>query len=209
MKPRALVIGAGGHARVVGASLRFLGIEIAAFVDPAFCAQRQAGVKEMIAGAPVIEDTEVVQRFSPQEHDAYIALGDNTERQARFAQLRLEGYELPALIHPESSLNYGVRLGEASCVCLGARLSSEVRIGTGAIVNTGTLVDHESNVGAFAHLAPGVSIAGRVHIGEKVFVGVGARVADGLSIGTGAIVGAGSVVLKDVPEGKKVLGVYH
>jgi sugar O-acyltransferase (sialic acid O-acetyltransferase NeuD family) len=209
MKSRALVIGAGGHARVVGASLRFLGIEIAAYVDPALCARRQAGVKEMIAGAPVIGDAEVVQRFSPQEHDAYIALGDNAERQARFAQLRSEGYEMPALIHPESSLNYGVRIGQASCVCLGARLSAEVRIGAGAIVNTGALVDHESDIGAFAHLAPGVSIAGRVRIGETVFVGVGARIADGLSIGTGAIVGAGSVVLRDVPEGKKVLGVYH
>lgn len=209
MKSRALVIGAGGHARVVGASLRFLGIEIAAFVDPAFRAQGHAGIKEMIAGAPVIGNAEVVQRFSPKQYDAYIALGDNAEREARFAQLRLEGYEMPALIHPESSLNYGVRIGEASCVCLGARLSAEVRIGKGAIVNTGAVVDHESDIGAFVHLAPGVTIAGRVRIGEKVFVGIGARVADGLSIGAGAIVGAGSVVLKDVPEGKKVLGVYH
>ena len=30
MKPQALVVGAGGHGRVIGASLRFLGIEIAA-----------------------------------------------------------------------------------------------------------------------------------------------------------------------------------
>jgi len=209
VKPEALVIGAGGHARVVGASLRFLGIDIAAFFDPGLRGGGKVEIAETISGAPVIGGLDELERFSADRYDAYIALGDNAERKARHEALRTAGYATPALVHPGSRLNFGVRIGEASCVCMGANLAAEVRIGAGTIVNTGALVDHECDIGAFVHLASGVAIAGRVRVGEGSFVGMGARVADGLSIGPGSIIGAGSVVLKDVPEGTKVLGVYH
>ena len=209
MKPQALVVGAGGHGRVIGASLRFLGIEIAAFIDPDFCRAKATATEETISGAPVIGNLGELNRFSPDQFDVYVALGDNFKRKSSIDQLRTAGYAMPALIHPASRLNYGVRIGEASCVCMGVNLAAEVRIGAGVIVNTGALVDHECDIADFVHLAPGVVVAGRVSVGEGVFIGMGARVADGVSIGRGAIVGAGSVVLKDVPEGAKVLGVYH
>lgn len=209
MKPLAVVLGAGGHARVVGASLRFLGIEIAAFVDPEFRAGQTKGDTEMIAGAPVAGGLAELARFPANAFDAYVALGDNLKRKNAVERLRAAGYVMPPLIHPASRLNAGVAIGEASCICMGVNLSAQVRIGAGAIVNTGVQIDHESEIGAFVHVAPGAVIAGRVSVGAGTFVGMGARIADGLSIGRDAIVGAGSVVLKDVPEGAKVLGVYH
>ncbi len=209
MKPLAVVVGAGGHARVVGASLRFLGIEIAAFVDPDFRARQGKNAEELIAGAPVVGSLENLARFPANEFDAYVALGDNARRKIAVEQLRAAGYAMPALIHPASRLNAGVVVGEASCICMGANLSAQVRIGEGVIVNTGAQIDHECEIGAFVHIAPGAAIAGRVSVGAGTFVGIGARVADGLSIGGGAIVGAGSVVLKDIPAGAKVLGIYH
>lgn len=209
MKSRALVVGAGGQARVVGASLRFLGIDIVAFVDPDFCGGQAKVASEVISGAPVIGNLDALKQFPASEFDAYVALGDNVKRKSCVEQLWKSGYATPPLIHPASRLNFGVVVGAASCVCMGVNLAVEVRIDTGVIVNTGAVIDHECNIGPFVHLAPGALIAGRVSVGEGAFVGMGARVANGLSIGRGAIVGAGSVVLKDVPEGAKVLGVYH
>jgi len=209
MKPLAVVVGAGGQARVVGASLRSIGIEIAAFVDPDFRGKQVEGVREMIAGAPVVGNLKDLARFPASGFDAYVALGDNAKRKNAVEQLRAAGYAMPALIHPASHLNAGVVVGEASCICMGANLSVQVRIGAGVIVNTGAQIDHECDIGAFVHVAPGAVIAGRVSVGAGTFVGMGARVADGLSIGQDAIIGAGSVVLKDVPAGAKVLGIHH
>lgn len=194
---------------MVGASLQFLGIEVAAFLDPDFRDRQGKGAEEMITGAPVAGGLGELARFPANAFDAYVAIGDNGKRKAAVEQLRADGYALPALIHPASCLNAGVVVGEASCICMGVNLSAQVRIGAGVIVNTGAQIDHECEIGAFVHIAPGAVIAGRVSVGEGTFVGMGARVADRLSIGRGAIVGAGSVVLKDVPEGAKVLGIYH
>lgn len=204
MKPLALVVGAGGHGRVVGASLRCLGIDIVAFIDPEY----RSG-EETIAGAPVVGNLDALGQFAADQHDAYVAIGNNAKRKATVERLRAAGYGLPPLIHPASSLNYRVRIGEASCVCMGAKLSTEVIIGKGVIVNTGTVIDHECDIADFVHVAPGVVIAGRVSVGDGAFLGMGSHVAETLSIGREAVIGAGSVVLKDVPDGAKVLGVYH
>ncbi len=174
-----------------------------------FPAGKDKSAREMIAGAPVTGGWKDLGRFPANEFDAYVALGDNAKRKAAVEQLRAAGYALPALIHPASRLEAGVVVGEASFVCMGVNLSAQVRIDAGVIVNTGAQVDHECEIGAFVHIAPGAVIAGRVSVGAGTFVGMGARVAHGLSVGPGAIVGAGSVVLKDVPEGAKVLGIYH
>ncbi|UCH49815.1 MAG: acetyltransferase [Betaproteobacteria bacterium] len=204
MKSQAFIVGTGGHARVVGAALRLLGIEIVGLVD-----LEPAAGKEVICGAPVLGGLDELSRLAVEQHDAYVAVGDNSKRKTLVGELHTAGYRLPALIHPHSCLDHRVRVGEASCVCIGASVATEVRIGRGVIVNTGTLVDHESDIGEFVHLAPGVIIAGRVSVGEGAFIGMGARVADRLSIGREAIIGAGSVILKDVPDGAKVIGVHH
>jgi len=204
MKPQAFVVGAGGHARVIGGSLQFLGIEICGFLDPDF-----AGREETICGTSVIGNLGELRRFPVDQYDAYVAIGDNRKRRSVTDQLEAMGYQLPAIIHPDSRLNYGVHIGSASCVCMGANIAAEVRIGKGVIVNTGAVVDHEGNIGDFVHIAPGSIIAGRVSVGEGAFIGMGARVAEKVSIGKEALIGAGSVILKDVPQGAKVIGVHH
>ena len=204
MKSQAIVIGAGGHARVVGAALCALGVEIAGFFDDSF-----DGAEEAICGASLIGMLEDALRFETDSYDAYIAIGDNEKRAEVVEQLRRAGYALPALVHPMSLLERNCRVGEASHVCIGAILGSQVCIGKGVIVNTGSSVDHESIISDFAHLAPGAILGGRVRIGEGAFIGIGARVAEKLSIGRGAVVGAGTVVLRDVADGARVVGIHH
>jgi sugar O-acyltransferase (sialic acid O-acetyltransferase NeuD family) len=204
MKPQALIVGAGGHARVVAGLLRFIGIDIVCILDPNF-----SGREEAICGTRVVGGLEALESLLPNQHDVYVAIGDNAARSALVFQLENAGYALPPVVHPEARLSYDVRIGGASCICLGVNLGTEARIGRGVIVNTGALVDHESVIADFVHLAPGVKIAGRVSVGEGAFLGMGCCVAEKLSIGRGAVIGAGSVVLKDVPDGAKVLGVFH
>jgi sugar O-acyltransferase (sialic acid O-acetyltransferase NeuD family) len=204
VKSQAIVIGAGGHARVVGAALCALGVEISGFFDESF-----AGVEEPICGAPLIGTLGDVFKFEAHSYDAYVAIGDNEKRAEVIEKMRHAGYALPALIHPMSRLELDCRVGEASHVCIGAILGSQVRVGKGVIVNTGSSVDHESELSDFAHVAPGAILGGRVRVGEAAFIGIGARIAEKLSIGRGAVVGAGTVVLRDGADGVRVVGIHH
>lgn len=204
MKAQAIVIGAGGHARVVGAALCALGVEIAGFFDDSF-----QDSEELISGASLIGKLSDVTKFGPDRYDAYIAIGDNAKRKELVEHMGRAGYELPALVHPMSRLELNARVGQASHVCMGAHLASQVHIGKGVIVNTGSSVDHEGMISDFAHLAPGALLAARVSVGEGAFIGIGARVAENISIGRRAVVGAGSVVLRDVSDGARVVGIHH
>ena len=204
MKSQAIVIGAGGHARVVGAALCDLGVEVVGFFDDSF-----DGVEEPVCGASLIGTLEDASRFETASYDAYVAIGDNEKRAEVVERMRHAGYALPALIHPMSLLERNCRVGEASHVCIGAILGSQVRIGKGVIVNTGSSVDHESMISDFAHLAPGAILGGRVRVGEGAFIGMGARIAEKISIGRRAVVGAGTVVLRDVADGARVVGIHN
>lgn len=205
MNKTALVIGAGGHARVVGAMLHANGMKIHGFLDANYVVDSV----EMIKYAPLIGRPEDITSYQPHLHQLFIAIGDNQKRREIFQNASVAGYELPLLTHPSALIESDCSIGKAAQICIGAILSAEVSIAEGVIVNSGSSIDHECAVGAFTHIAPGAILAGRVTVGEEVFVGIGAKIAQGLHVGNGAIIGAGSIVLKDVPAGAKVLGIYH
>lgn len=205
MSKSALVIGAGGHARVIGSILHANGVMIRGYLDANFMPDKQ----EIIKHAPLLGRPEDIRAYAPDFHDIYIAIGDNSRRRELFEQLAADGYQLPALVHPSAIIELDCSIGKGTQVCLGAILATEVTIAEGVIVNSGSSIDHEGKVGAFSHIAPGAILAGRVTVGREVFVGIGARVAQGLHIGDGATIGAGAIVLKDVAAGAKILGVHH
>ncbi len=204
MKKGAAVYGAGGHARVIASILRACKIPLLGFFDDAFC-----GKEEYIQGSTVIGRFEDMLNAKSQIEAAYLAIGDNAARQRAFFLLKENGFSTPSLIHPTTCIEDNAAVGEGTVICLGAIIATEVQIGTGCIINTGVSVDHESKISDFVHLAPKTTIAGRVVIGSLTFVGIGAAVAQNLKIGERAMIGANSVILKDVPPDKKVVGVFH
>ena len=62
-------------------------------------------------------------------------------------------------------------------------------------------------LGAWAIVSPGVTIGGGTVLGENSFIGLGAKIRDHVTVSQDATVGMGAVVLKDVPPGRKVMGV--
>jgi sugar O-acyltransferase (sialic acid O-acetyltransferase NeuD family) len=201
----AIVLGAGGHARVIGSILHRLDIPIKGYLDAAY----KPGDHEEIKYARLIGHTDDLGNYSPDQHAVYIAVGDNHKRAQLMDAALQQGYKMPALIHPGSQIEQDCKVGEGSVVCMGALLATEVAVGQGVIINTGCSVDHEAVVGDYTHIAPRAVIAGRVRVGKGVFIGIGACIAQGLNIGDGSIIGAGSIVLKDVPAKTKITGVHH
>lgn len=197
------IIGSSGHAKVLIELIRAIGeFELAGVLDddPRRWSQYLAGVEIRGGASP-----EEIRRFGIK--DAVIAVGDNRSR-AKIAE-RLEGGGLTwaALVHPTAYVASGVSLGEGTIVLAGAIVQTGSVIGRHAIVNTASSVDHDCNIGDFVHIGPGVHLAGRIRVGLGTLLGVSSCVVPGRTIGKWATVGAGGVVVRDVPDGVKAVGI--
>ena len=194
------VIGAGGHGKVVLATLRAAGHEVVGVFDedPGRHGHRVLGV-EVLGGLDRLEPLGVRR--------AVLAVGDNRARRELARRLDGSGVEWQSAVHPSAVVDGSVRLGAGSVVFAGAVIQPDSSIGAHAIVNTAASIDHDGELGDFVHVAPGARLAGGVEIGEGALVGIGAVVAPGRSIGAWAVVGAGAAVVRDVARETTVKGV--
>lgn len=203
MRNGAAIYGAGGHARVVTSILRKNGVSILGFFDDSYSGP------ENIQGAPVLGTFNDILDYQNSITSVYLAIGDNDCRRKAFAFLHRHHFQMPALIHPQAIIEDKAKIQTSSVVCVGSIIGTQVSIGKGAVINTGCAVDHESIIGDFVHLAPKTVIAGRTHIGANTFIGMNACIADKLRVGENVSIGAGSVVLKNVPDNSRIVGVFH
>lgn len=192
------VIGAGGHAKVVLATLQAAGFTAFVVYDDS---PDKWGTEMM--GVPVRGPVErVVEDGVPR---AVIAIGDNAIR--RRLSIKLRGIEWLTVVHPYAWVHSSAKLGVGTVVFAGAVIQPEARIGDHVIVNTAATIDHECVVGDYAHIAPGAHLAGRVEVGEGTFIGMGCNVIQCLQIGKWSTVGAGAVVTKPIPDQVTAVGV--
>jgi sugar O-acyltransferase (sialic acid O-acetyltransferase NeuD family) len=192
------VIGAGGHAKVVIATLQAAGHEVCGVWD-----DNPARWGDDLHGIPILGPVSGLALVGPAA--AAIAIGSNRARR-EICRL-LPHAEWMTLVHPRAWVHESVRLGPGTIVCAGAVIQPDAVIGAHVIVNTAATVDHDCVIGDFAHLAPGSHLAGAVRVEEGAFLGVGTCAIPGVCIGEWATVGAGGVVIRDVPPEVTVAGV--
>lgn len=202
---KILIVGAGGHGRVVLDILTCAHEhEVLGFVDSDL-----ALTGRRIDGLPVLGALNELPRLREAlgVQGAIVAVGDNGVRRAQAGRVARFNMPLVNAVHPSANLALNVTLGSNVVIAAGALVCAHCHVGDSAILNTGCIVDHESMIGPAAHVCPGARLAGRVHVEAGAFIGIGATVIQGLKIGYGAIVGAGAVVIHDVGSMTTVVGV--
>lgn len=197
-----MILGAGGHAKVVLYILRAAGHETAAVVgqppDPA----------NGFGDVPVIpSDDEAVARAKEAGLSFIVAIGDNRKRRLVYERFLSEGIPASCAVHPAAVVASEAEYGSGTVVGATAVIAPDTRVGANAVINTGAIIEHDCVVGDHVHVAPGVRMGGQVHVGDEALVGIGAVLLPGVRVGPGAVVGAGAVVLRDVPAGNTVAGV--
>ncbi len=191
---RLLVIGAGGHAKVVVSAAIEAGWDIAGIVD-------ESGRRTELMGLPVTSDAASV------EADAFVvAIGDNRVRAERFAHYHSLGMTAAAILHPRATLDPSARIGAGTVAFAGAVVNADAEIGENVILNTGCTIDHDCVIGSHTHIAPGVNLSGGVTVGEGALLGVGSCAIPLASVGAWAVVGAGSTVIDPVGDGVTAAG---
>ncbi len=204
---RLVVIGAGGHGRVVADALQRLGKAADAVILDADAALHGTSV----LGIPIRGGDQLLPQLQREGFSEFlVAIGGVRAfglRRKLFIAARLAGLQGWILRHPGTILAESARLGEGSQVLAGAIVNACAVIGENCILNTASIVEHDCRLGADVHVAPRACLAGGVEVGDQVHIGAGAIICENLKIGARSIVGAGAVVIRDVPPDAVVAGV--
>lgn len=198
-----IILGGGGHARVVIDCARLAGdFQIVGILD-ADPARHGA----MVDGISILGGDEILSRLREEGCGSFL-LGLGMGARERLYHVAIAaGLRPRSLIHPRAVVSAAATLGEGVQIFAGALVNAGATLGDNVLVNTGAIVEHDCTVAAHAHIASGACLAGGVRVGAGAHVGAAAVVRQGIVIGAGAMIGAGAAVVRDVASGTTVVGV--
>ncbi len=161
------VIGGGGHAKVVIATLLAAGeFQVAGILD-----DDPTRRGDRVLGIEIVGDTRLATLARFEVERAVIAIGLNAVR-AAIAD-RCGGWlTWASVVHPRAYVAPGVTIGEGTVILAGAIVQPDTALGRHTILNTACSVDHDTVLGDFTHIAPGARLAGGVRVGTGSLIGL-------------------------------------
>ncbi|MFM9829173.1 MAG: NeuD/PglB/VioB family sugar acetyltransferase [Sphingomonas sp.] len=189
-----VLVGGGGHGRVVLDTALSMGLEILGIVDAGFARG------DRIFGVPVLDGDDVLHRNGADSMGWLNGIGANPDIARRRAVFDDWGGDTAVgVVHPGAAIGRECRIASSAQIMAGVTVQSRTSIGDNAVINTGAQIDHDCCIGAHSFIAPGAILCGDVALEEGVFVGAGATLLPGVRIGRGTIIAAASVVTSAVP----------
>jgi sugar O-acyltransferase (sialic acid O-acetyltransferase NeuD family) len=201
MRP-IVIVGAGGHGRVVLDMCRALGRPVAGFLDdgrPTGSTIEEVpvlGDSGRLEDPDLLRDHAVVLAFGIIGEDPVLA---NRRRRELGDRLLARGGELATVVHPSVVVSSRAEIGVGTTVSSGAVIVTGARIGRNCMVHTVAIVDHDCVVEHGAQVGPMVTLCGGSRCREDSFLGVGVSVRPGLTVGARTRVGMQAGVLTDLP----------
>lgn len=200
-----VLLGAGGHAKVLLALTTALRLDVRGVCDPKLAQQNAAQWK----GLPVLGDDDALHALNPAEYALILGVGQVVRQDGRrrlYEICRRRGFTFPPLVHPAAWVACDARLSQGVQIMAGAVVQTDCHIGENTIVNTRSSLDHDCEVGSHVHVAPGATLCGNVQVGDDAFIAAGATILQGVRVGDGAIVGAGSTLRRNLTAGACAVG---
>lgn len=199
-----IVIGGGGHARVVTEAIVSNpgGYRLSGFVDPDAGDEgmKQNGLR-WLGG-----DEELANHPGAWGVLGVGALGPGSRRREIVARLDPDLAGWASVVHQKAYVSSTATVGEGSVILSGAILQAGARIGAHCVVSDGAVVEHDVALGDYSMVGPGAVVGGGAVVGTGAFIGLGAVIRDHRSIGDDALVGMGAVVVSDVDPSTVVIG---
>lgn len=183
-----LIIGAGGHGRVVAEAAELQGTwENIMFLD-----DRED--VDMVLGHRIIGKLNEYEKFINICKDAIVCLGDNEKRLDLIDRILKVGFRVPVVIHPEATVSKYSNIGDGSVILAGTVVNTGVSIGKGCIININSCVDHDCVVYDGVHVCSGAVVRSMVKIGRLSTIGAGSCVKSGAALKEGSVLQEGIVI---------------
>lgn len=184
------------------------------------CAQFKVSEKAILHGKVTIGEGTTVQEnvILGSAEDSELGIGKNCT--IRSGTVIYSGVEIGnnlrsghnVLIRENSEIGDNVLVGTNSVIDGDCKIGKNVSIQTGAYITRYTTIEDGVFLGPFCvttndkYMKYGVTLKGPL-IKQGARIGANSTIMPGITVGKGAIVGAGSVVTRDVPPYKVVMGV--
>ena len=196
-KRLVIILGAGGHAKVIANALIQSGRNVMGLVAP----DEEEGTVKF--GIKVLGNDDSLDSYSNSEILLANGIGVLPGESLRWDlshKMRAKGFEFVNVIHPSAIVASDVVFEEGVQVIAGAIIQPSVYIGRDTIINTASRVDHDCQIRENCHLSPGVTLSGGIKVGEGSHLGTGTIVIQNISIGSNCVIAAGSVIYKDLKD---------
>jgi UDP-perosamine 4-acetyltransferase len=200
-----ILIGAGGHAKVLLDTLNLLGITVSGVCDPLQPASGELSRLRWYA------NDDMVLHMNPTDTHVVNAIGstsDTVKRNNVCRKFKTIGFHFLSVIHPNSSVSQlDMDIGEGLQALAGSVINTSVSLGENVLINTHAVVEHDCTIGSHTHVASGAVVCGGCLVGENVHIGAGAVIKQGVTIGSGSVIASGAVVIDDVKPYSLLAGV--
>lgn len=198
MSEKVIVIGGGGHGKVVADIVVECGDTMLGFLDDGKIASSE------IAGFPVLGGISDFGKFPDAAF--VIAIGNSAVREE--IAHRLGDVRLYTAVHPSAVISQtDTHIGAGSVVMANAVINPCASIGMHCIINTAAVAEHDNCIGDFAHISVGAKLGGAVSVGKHTWIGIGASICNNTSVCDNCIIGAGAVVIHDIKESGTYVGI--
>ena len=191
---KIIMIGAGGHAKVIFDIANISNIKISYIVD----IKKKLDI-EFSRLKHIVTDNFVKNKILPNQCYLINALGivPGNKKLLRgnvYNDYKKKGYKFLQAIHPKAIISKDVIVKEGVNIMAGSVIQPGPTILENSIINTGALIDHECIIGKDVHIAPGAILCGNVKIGNRAFIGAGTKIMPNVSIPKDTIINAGSLI---------------
>lgn len=193
---RLIIIGAGGHGKVIADNALKNGYTDICFVD-----DRATG---KCMDFPIVGTSADIEKLNDGNTDFIIGIGNNAVRKKIAEQYDVNWV---GLIHPSAQIAVNVSIGKGTAVMAGAVINACASVGEHCIINTRAVVEHDNIIEDYVHISPNAALGGTVHIGEETHIGIGATVINNIDVCGNSIIGAGAITVRNIEDSGTYVGV--
>jgi sugar O-acyltransferase (sialic acid O-acetyltransferase NeuD family) len=159
-KMKVIVIGAGGHGKVVADAILKQGeYELAGFADD----NKKAGERVFLDYAVLCKPE--ISELKKYASAFVLGIGNNQIRKKIFLGLK-EIFEPVIIIHPSAQIALDVTIGKGTVVLAGAIINSSTKTGENCIINSKAFIDHDCVIGDSVHIGQAVNVGSGNEIKE-------------------------------------------
>lgn len=195
MKDRVIIIGTGGHAKVITDILLASNTKIMGFLDDYYSDSE-------FLGHSVLGKISNIQKYK-DEAEFIIAIGDNATRKRISSAYSAKWY---TAIHPSAVISDSAIINEGTVVMPNVVINSSAVIGNHCIINTSSVIEHDCVVNDYVHISPNATLCGTVSVGENTHIAAGVTVINNISICSNCIIGAGATVVRNINDSGLYVG---
>lgn len=160
-----------------------------------------------IYGADVLSFDDLSSKYSVNEAEVIIAVGEPTLRETLFKKADSAGYSFATIVHPRAFVAPSVQLGRGVFIKMQSIVSSGAVLEDNIFVQSNAIIGHDVHVHSHCQISAYAHISGAACLGERCYLGVRASIREKSKIGDDVVLAMGAVAMeKNIPSNVLVAG---